>query len=314
MRKILAVVVFILTGMTASCFAAQDAAECKAVRLGETSWADNAATTGIAMSVLQAVGYAPVKSLVSSPIAFSSMQSDHLDVFLGDWSPTLDASVNPLLAQGKLYQVPTPNLTGAKYTLAVPTYAAEQGLRSFQDISRFKEQLDGKIYGIESSASGNQSIKNMIKKNLYGLGDFTLVESSEAGMLVEVTRAIAKKKPIVFLGWAPHPMNLNFKMTYLSGGDEVFGPDYGAAKVYTLTSKDYSVRCPNAARLVSNLKFAPDMESELMVGIADKKDPVELAKGWIQKNPKYLDSWLQGVTTFDGKDATSAARLYYGIR
>lgn len=314
MRKGIAVFAFLLSGATVSCFAAQDAAECKNVRLGETSWADNAATTGIAMAVLQAVGYAPAKSLVSSPIAFSSMQSGHLDVFLGDWSPTLDATVNPLLKQGKLYQVPSPNLTGAKYTLAVPTYAAEQGLRSFQDIARFKEQLDGRIYGIESSASGNQSIRNMIQKNLYGLGDFKLVESSEAGMLVEVTRAIAKNKPIVFLGWAPHPMNLNFKMTYLSGGDEAFGPDYGAAKVYTLTAKDYSTRCPNAARLMSNLKFTTDMESELMIGVTDKKDPIELAKGWMQKNPLYLNTWLQGVTTFDGKDAASAARQYFGVR
>ena len=37
------------------------------------------------------------------------------------------------------------------------------------------------------------------------------------------TRPIAEGEPIVFLGWEPHPMNARFQMTYLPGGDEIFG-------------------------------------------------------------------------------------------
>ena len=36
----------------------------------------------------------------------------------------------------------------------------------------------------------------------------------------------------MFLGLEPHPMNANFDLTYVSGGDEVFG-DLGGATVYT---------------------------------------------------------------------------------
>jgi glycine betaine/proline transport system substrate-binding protein len=55
------------------------------------------------------------------------------------------------------------------------------------------------------------------------------------------------------------------------------------------------------------------MESEIMVGVLDKKDPVMLAKEWIKRNPAWLEKWLGGVTTFDGKDAMSASRAYFGI-
>ncbi len=58
-------------------------------------------------------------------------------------------------------------------------------------------------------------------------------------MLVTVERAIREKRPVVFLAWEPHPMNIQMKINYLSGGDEVFGPNYGEARVYTLMNPDF---------------------------------------------------------------------------
>ena len=170
----------------------------------------------------------------------------------------------------------------------------------------YKDQLKGKIYGIESGAGGNQLIKTMIEENRYDLGDFKLVESSETAMRLQVARAIRKQEPIVFLGWAPHPMNLQFDMTYLSGADDLWGPDGGAAKVHTVMANDYQTRCPNAAKLASNMKFDIPMESHMMERIMDKEPAVQAAKQWIAKNPQWLDTWLEGVTTFDGQDGKAA--------
>ena len=55
------------------------------------------------------------------------------------------------------------NLEGAKYTLAVPTYTVDQGLKDFADINKFRDQLGGKIYGIEPGNDGNRLILDMIK-------------------------------------------------------------------------------------------------------------------------------------------------------
>jgi glycine betaine/proline transport system substrate-binding protein len=206
------------------------------------------------------------------------------------------------------------NLEGAKYTLAVPKYAFDAGLKSFEDIAKFKDQLGGKLYGIEPGNDGNRLILGMIEGKQFGLDGFELVESSEQGMLAEVARATKEQKPIVFLGWAPHPMNANFEMEYLSGGDEVFGPNFGGATVFTNVRKGYAADCPNAGKFVSNLKFSLEMENEIMGAILDDgEEPNAAAAAWIKENPDVVGPWLDGVTTFDGGDAAAAVKEKLGL-
>ena len=47
----------------------------------------------------------------------------------------------------------------------------------------------------------------------------------EQGLLAQVSRADRPKEPVIVLGWEPHPMNANFKITYLAGGEDFFGPN-----------------------------------------------------------------------------------------
>ncbi|MDR5882161.1 choline ABC transporter substrate-binding protein [Caballeronia sp. LZ032] len=289
---------------------AAEPAACRNVRFADVGWTDIAATTGLASTILQGLGYNPTKTIASVPITFAGVKSKQIDVFLGYWSPTMDPIIDPFKKNNQLKVLATPNLTGAKYTLAVPDYAYQAGIRNFNDIAKNYDKLDGKIYGIEPGNDGNALIKKMIDSNQYGLGKFKLVESSEAGMLVEVNRAIREKKPIVFLGWEPHPMNVQMKIDYLSGGDEVFGPNYGEAKVLTVTPTDYDSRCPNVAKLVSNLQFTTDIENHVMLPIMNKTDANKAAREWLKANPTVLDKWLAGVKTFDGKDGLPAVKAY----
>lgn len=310
--KTIAATGLLCSALISNAWAAEPAA-CQKVSFAEIGWADISATTGVAMTLTEGLGYKPSKRMVSVPIAFTGVKNKQVDVFLGYWSPSMDTVIEPFTKDGSVKVLEKPNLEGAKYTLAVPTYAAEQGLKSFDDIAKFKDKLGGKIYAIEPGNDGNLLIDGMIKGNTFGLGDFKMVESSEAGMLVQVSRAVKRKEPIVFLGWAPHPMNTQFDMTYLSGGDDVFGPDYGAAKVYTVVNKDYEATCPNVGKLLNQLQFNVEMESQLMEKILDKQDPVTVAKAYLKENPAALDQWLAGVTTFDGKDGAAAVRTYLGL-
>jgi len=50
-------------------------------------------------------------------------------------------------------------------------------------------------------------------------------------------------------------MNMRFELRYLSGGDAVFGPNYGEARVDTNTRAGYLAQCPNIGRLLRNLSF-----------------------------------------------------------
>jgi glycine betaine/proline transport system substrate-binding protein len=201
------------------------------------------------------------------------------------------------------------NLLGAKYTLAVPAYTFDAGLQSFADIAKFKDQLDGQIHGIEPGNDGNRLIQTMIDEGQFGLTGFELVESSEQGMLAEVTRAARGPDAIVILGSEPHPMNTNFELVYLTGGDAVFGPNFGGATIYTNVRKGYLAECPNVGKLLQNLAFTLPMESMIMGCILDDgKEPEEAATEWLKANPGVLDAWLAGVTTVDGGDAVAAVK------
>ncbi|HSM42462.1 MAG TPA: choline ABC transporter substrate-binding protein, partial [Afifellaceae bacterium] len=258
--------------------------------------------------VLEGLGYEPEVEILAVPVTYASMKNGDIDVFLGNWMPTMEGDIKPYRDDGSVETLGA-NLEGAKYTLAVPKYTFDAGLKSFGDIAKFKDKLDGKIYGIEPGNDGNRLILDMISADQFGLKGFELVESSEQGMLAQVTRAAKRDEDIVFLGWEPHPMNANIDMAYLSGGDDVFGPDYGGATVYTNVRKGYTSECPNVGKLLNNLKFTLAMENEIMGSILnDGEDPEKAAAAWLKANPGVLDGWLDGVETFDGGNGLEAVK------
>lgn len=292
--------------LSSSSLLAAEQASCKNVRVGLVGWTDVVATTAVASTLLDGLGYETKQTQASQQIIFAGIQKDQIDVFLGYWKPIMDDNIKPFLDKKAVKVMPEPSLNDAVAVLAVPTYTADKGLKTLADIAKFKDQLDGKIYGIDAGSGANIAIKKMIDSNQFGLGDFKLVESSEAGMLAAVNRATRSDKPVVFFGWKPHPMNLQFPITYLTGTEDVFGPNDGAATVSTVTAPDYAERCPNANLLLSNLRFTSEQESQLMQPIMDRKKPEDVAREWIKANPEIVSGWLQGVTTFDGKPADSA--------
>jgi len=293
--------------------AAEEPASCRTVRFGDVGWTDIAATTGAATVVLQGLGYKTNTQIVSVPVVFLGLKKKDIDVFLGNWMPTMETFIKPYL-EDKSIEVVRANLEGAKYTLAVPKYAADAGLKDFSDIAKFKDKLNGQIYGIEAGNDGNVIIDNMIKADAFGLKDFKLVESSEAGMLSQIKRAARSKQWAVFLGWDPHPMNKSIDMTYLTGGDDWFGPNLGGATVFTNVPKGYPQTCPNVGQFLKNLVFSLDMENEIMSSIIDdKQQPEAAAAAWLKKNPQVLDTWLAGLTTVDGKDGAAAVKKHLKI-
>ena len=286
---------------------AADPATCKAVRLSDIGWTDVTATTAVTSVILEDLGYAPKITVLSVPVTYAALKNKDVDVFLGNWMPSMAEDRAPFIKDGSV-DVVRMNLDGAKYTLAVPEALYQAGLHDFNDIRRFAGPLNHSIYGIEPGNDGNRQILTLIHNNTHGLGDFKLVESSEQGMLAEVERAIRDKRPIVFLGWEPHPMNTRFPMRYLSGGDASFGPNFGGAKIYTNTRAGYVRDCPNVGRLLQNLSFTLKDEDELMGAILDAHQPPKAAAtAWLTAHPQTLKRWLEGVTTLDGKPATTLA-------
>ncbi|MGK0545048.1 choline ABC transporter substrate-binding protein [Halomonas cupida] len=286
---------------------------CQPVRFAEVGWTDITATTALTTQVLQAMGYETRIDTVSVPIAYSGMKNGDFDVFLGNWMPSMASISDPYVEQGDVDRLGA-NLEGAKYTLAVPQYVHDAGVTSVADLAQHADKFDSELHGIEAGNDGNELIQQMIDDDAFGLGDWSLVDSSEAGMLAELRARVPDESWMVFLGWEPHPMNTNFDMAYLEGADDYFGPDLGGATVYTNTRAGYSESCPNVGALLNNLSFTLEMENQLMGSIMDDGvAPEEAAQDYLKANPALLEAWLEGVNTADGEPALPAVKVSLGI-
>ena len=296
-----------LVALALTAFAAPALAEgCETITFSDVGWTDITATTAATTVVLQALGYDTDIKVLSVPVTYTGLAEGDIDVFLGNWMPTMEGDIGPYRDAGTVDTVRA-NLEGAKYTLATDKVGAEMGIKDFADIAAHKDALKGKIYGIEPGNDGNRLIMDMIDSDAFGLKDFEVVESSEQGMLAEVEAAVDAGEPIIFLGWEPHPMNARFEMTYLTGGDDYFGPNLGGATVYTNTRAGYVAECANTGKLLENLSFTLAMENEIMGAILDDgAQPEDAAKAWLKDHPDVWKAWLDGVTTMDGGDAVAA--------
>ncbi|MDX3926937.1 MAG: choline ABC transporter substrate-binding protein [Shinella sp.] len=302
-----------LMALGLSTAAAQEAESCGTVRFSDVGWTDITATTATATTILKGLGYETEVTVLSVPVTYTSLKNKDLDVFLGNWMPTMEADIKPYREDGSVETV-RENLEGAKYTLATNAKGAELGIKDFKDIAAHKDALGSKIYGIEPGNDGNRLIIDMVDKGSFDLKGFEVVESSEQGMLAEVARAEQDGTPIVFLGWEPHPMNANFKLTYLAGGDDVFGPNFGGATVYTNVRQGYLAECPNVGQFLKNLKFTLEMENQIMGKILnDGEQPEDAAGEWLKANPAAIEPWLAGVKTKDGEDGLAAVKTALGL-
>ena len=312
-KTLLAAAVSVLALGVASVSAAEPES-CGKVRFSDVGWTDVTSTTATASVILKSLGYETEVTVLSVPVTYTSLSNKDIDVFLGNWMPTQEADIKPFREDGSVETV-RENLEGAKYTLATNAKGAEIGIKDFADIAKQKDALGAKIYGIEPGNDGNRLIIDMVSANKFDLTGFEVVESSEQGMLAEVARAEQEGTPVVFLGWEPHPMNANFKLTYLTGGDDVFGPNFGGATVYTNVRKGYVAECPNVGKFLQNLKFSLEMENQIMGKILnDGQDPETAATEWIKANPAAIEPWLAGVTTRDGSgEALPAAKTALGL-
>lgn len=300
----------LLATVTAFAFAGSAYAEgCDKVTFSDVGWTDITVTTSATKQVLKALGYDVDVKILSVPVTFASLESNDIDVFLGNWIPAQTGSIQPYLDKGTIETLTT-NLTGTKYTLAVPSYLYDKGLKTYADVGKFKDELDGKIYGIEAGNEGNTYLISLTEpgKAFEGL---EVIESSEQGMLAQVARLYPEEKAVVFLGWEPHPMNANFSLKYLTGGEDFFGAE---GVVNTVARKGYAAECPNVGKLLTNQTFTLAMENEIMGKILDGGEDADPAvESWLKANPAVLEGWLAGVTTKDGGDGLAAVKTAMGL-
>ena len=120
-KKLLACLLLALTSFGASAQSKEDAS-CHTVRFVDIGWTDITSTTALASVVFQGLGYDPKITQASVPISLASLKTKQIDVSLGYWWPVQEKAVQPFIDAKQIDKLDPPNLSGAKATLAVPSY------------------------------------------------------------------------------------------------------------------------------------------------------------------------------------------------
>ena len=282
------------------------------VRFASVSWTGVTVKTELGVSILNSLGYDASKVTLSVPIVYNALAMGDADIFLGNWMPSMETIADKFFKQGTVIKY-VANMPGAKYTLAAPAYVVDGGLKDFSDIAKYADKLDHKIYGIERGNDGNQIIQAMIDNDMFGLGNFKMVETSEPIMLSEVKNLVREKKWVVFLGWSPHYMNQIIDMKYLTGSTaETFGANDGTATVFTNLRKGFAEEQPNIGRFLKNFTFPIEMMNEISQMLQDNKRLKHGEAGllWLKTHPEIYRGWLEGIKTVDGQAALPVFEAY----
>lgn len=102
-------------------------------------------------------------------------------------------------------------------------------------------------------------------------------------------------------------MNTKFHLTYLSGGDAYFGPNYGGATVNTVTRPGFANQCTNLGRLFKQMTFNVDLENHVIASVLQDKVGVDAAaRDALKAHPDLVATWLNGVTTANGGNGLEA--------
>lgn len=287
---------------------AGEVSNCEQVRLAEPGWTDLAFTSGVAKVLLDGLGYKASTDILGMTVMLESMKNKDIDIMMGYWDPAMDIYIQGYLDEGSIEKVGA-NLVGAKYTYAVPRYVYDAGITDIKDLAKNQDKFKKRVYGLEPGS--NSIILDAIAEGKYGLSGWKVVESSEQGMLAQLTRAVKREQWIAFQAWEPHPMNVKFDIAYLTGTDDTYGPNFGGATIHTTVRKGYLQECTNVGALLKNMRFTLDMENVGMGYILDdNKTPEEAARLVIKENPKFLDEWLSGVKSIEGANGLNTLRAY----
>ena len=298
-RPLVSTIALSLAGVTTQAALADDAT----LDFGVPAWPGITVKTEIAEQLLNPLGYDTQTHEIGLQVIYQGMESGDVDAFLGAWLPAQKEMFEPRKASGVLTDVAN-NVDGAQMTLAVPTYLHERGIQSFADLDEHRDEFNSQIHGFGAGSAASEILHNAIDNDTWGLGDWSLVDTSEVGMLSAAQDAISREEAIVWVGWTPHWMNLELPMRYLEDPENLFGENNGESDVRTLLRSDYADAHPALVTFFEQFSFTAEEQSWMIqVFGQEERDLAEVAQQWINDHPERVEAMLADVTTTEGDAA-----------
>jgi len=251
------------------------------ITFGLTPWTSTIPPTYVAKQLLEEMGYKIKLQNADAGGVYTGLAGGDTDVFMDAWLPDLHR--NYMEKYGDKIVDTAISYPNGELGWVIPAYV--DNINSIEDIKGNEALFEGKFFGIEEGAGMSLTTNEMIKD--YGL-DLEYVASSEAGMLAQAKRYIAQKKPIIFLGWRPHPMFVEWDLKILDDPKKFFK----TSEVHVMTRKGLQDDAPEAYQFLSNWSIPVEDIEQMIVEINGGKKEEEVAKNWIDNNQDKVNKML----------------------
>ncbi|MFW6271171.1 MAG: ABC transporter substrate-binding protein [Bacillota bacterium] len=275
----------------------------KTVKFGYVEWPGVTVKTHVAKTITEYLGYETEMTSGMKPTILKGLDIKDLDIFLGLWLPQMDNDFKPYKEKGSI-EIVRVNLEDVVWRTGVPEYVWEAGIKSHEDLAEHADKFDHKWYGLEPGSSGNTIMQEAIKNNIYDLGDWKVVTSSEASMMAAVEKHINKNEWIAWSAWKPHWMNIKYDIKYLDDPEHIWAEEGTDKRVLTVTRDNFKKDMPNYYNFLKQFKITSPIQSEWILEYGKNNKPAEeVAKEWIANNLDIVNQWVFGVKSVDGRMA-----------
>lgn len=260
------------------------------VSLAYVEWDRARAITHVAGEILDRAGFDVEINSVANAAMWQSVAVGDSDALLAAWLPVTHSAFYGDEGQFTDQVVDLgPNYTGARLGLVVPSYVDED---SIEDLVANAGDYDGEIIGIDPGAGMMAATEEAINNDTVGLGEFELVEGSDATMVAALESAIENEEPIVVTGWAPHIKFARFDLKILEDPAGIYG---GSETINTIVREGLEADNPMAFAFFDQFDWQQaedELISRTMVLIDQGQSPEDAAAQAVSENVDLVNSLL----------------------
>lgn len=294
MLKKIALIVFAIIGFILS-FGSEGAYESAfsldgdsrpGLTLSHMSWDDTLASTAVITNVLRDEGFDVDLVQLDPAILFSSISTGDSDFSVSPWLPRTHQSY--MEEYGENIDELGPHTEGAVVALVVPAYMED--VNSIEDLT---DQANKTVTGIEPGAGITEQTSEVMA-SYSNLSDWDHQQSSTGAMLTSLRQAYNNEEEIVFPGWTPHWMFIEFDLKVLEDPQDVFGT---TENLSTIAREGLEEDNPVAYQIIDNFNLMIEDMQEIMLSMQDDMSPEAAARQWMDENPDKVAEWTEGVTT-----------------
>lgn len=173
---------------------------------------------------------------------------------------------------------------GLRQGVVVPSYMP---INSLEELNSVKDQVDGKIIGIEPGSGLMREVNDAVKQ--YQL-DYKVIDGSTAAMAAQLQSSLERKQPIVTVIWEPSWMSQKFDVKFLEDPKHVFAPPQA---YFWIAKKGFSAENPHAREALASMYVPIDDVTRINGDVKDGATEDQAVETWWKNNTDLVGRWSQ---------------------